>query len=446
MVDRPEDHGAGGATPAAAARLGALPEPTRKLLFLAAGMGASFDLAALAVVGGRSKEAVAEELRPAIEAGLLTPATMGDPLRVPQTPPEHAFAIPVDEVYAQIPAGELPALHLRIGRRLLNHDGDPRGALEHIGRGARLLEIAHDEAQRQLSVQQRLASLGTLFAGVAHEIKNPLNFINNFAELSVTLAADLAADLAQVRGQLDPTSAASLDAILGDLVQSIGKIRAHGGRADAIVRSMLEQARGRVGQQRDADLNALVKAYALAAAQGRDEGMSPALEIALDDTVGRVRIVPEEIGRVVLNLVSNALYAAHARPHARRAESAVTMGTSPPSPAAMGTSPPNPVTMETSPPNPADAPLDAFVPSVRVSTEARGDHVEVRVRDNGVGIPKALRGRGFTPFFTTKPAGEGTGLGLSLSREIVVQSHGGSIAFESEDGAFTEFVVTLPRR
>ena len=260
-------------------------------------------------------------------------------------------------------------------------------------------------------MQQRLATLGTLFAGVAHEIKNPLNFINNFAELSVTLTSDLAADLAQVRDRLDPESAGRLDEILGDLVQNVSKIRAHGGRADAIVRGMLEQARGRAGQQRDTDLNALVHAYARAAAQGRDDAASPALEISLDETVGRLRIVPEEIGSVILNLVSNALYAAEARHDGN-----------------------------------AEASGEGAVPAVQVSTRACGDEVEVRVRDNGGGIPMALRGRVFTPFFTTKPAGEGTGLGLSLSREIVVQSHGGSIAFESEDGTFTEFIVTLPRR
>jgi signal transduction histidine kinase len=412
MVD-PTDYPDGGlALRALGPSVRSLPEASRRLVYLAAGLGPAFDAASLAVVSGRSKEVVAEDLRPAIERGLLASAPAVAAAAQAATGDSYAFTVPVEGVYALIPAGDLPALHLRIGRRLLAHDGEPRRALEHIGRGARLLEIAHEEAQRQLSVQQRLASLGTLFAGVAHEIKNPLNFINNFAELSVTLASDLAADLAQVRDRLDPQSAASLDEILGDLVQNVSKIRAHGGRADAIVRGMLEQARGRAGQQRDTDLNALVQAYALAAAQGRDDAQSPALEIDLDETVGRLRIVPEEIGRVILNLVSNALYAAEAQCEARQQE--------------------------------RDA--EPFVPAVRVSTHACDDQVEVRVRDNGMGIPAALRGRVFTPFFTTKPAGEGTGLGLSLSREIVVQSHGGSIAFESEDGAFTEFIVTLPRR
>jgi signal transduction histidine kinase len=393
------------AASAVADLLRALPDSARRLVHLAAGLGQAFDSTSLAVVSGHSLAVVLVDLRPVLEAGLLSSGS--PPMPAPLLENGFAFRVPVEEVYGLIPAAELPALHLRIGRRLLAHDGEPQRALHHIGRGARLLEIAHEEAQRQLGLQQRLASLGTLFAGVAHEIKNPLNFINNFAELSVTLTADLAADLAQVRGLLDPESASRLDEILGDLVQNLSKIRVHGVRADAIVRGMLEQARGRAGQARDVDLNALVQAYARAAAQGRDDARSPALSFSFDEAVGTIHAVPEEIGRVVLNLVSNALYAAEAQR------------------AVLG---------------------DGLSPAVRVSTLARPRYVEIKVRDNGAGIPSALRSRVFTPFFTTKPAGEGTGLGLSLSREIVVHSHGGDIAFDSEDGVFTEFVVTLPRQ
>jgi signal transduction histidine kinase len=410
---------------AIAERVRALPEPTQRLLQLAAGLGPAFELASLAAVADRSPASVVADLQPSLAAGLIALDFASRAPRLIPSPSDDteaasfAFIAPVDVVYGLVPGGELPALHLRIGRLLLAHEGDRPVALEHLGRGARLLEIAHDEAQRQLGLQQRLASLGTLFAGVAHEIKNPLNFINNFAELSVTLTADLAADLAQIRDRLDARSTAHLDEIMADLVQNVSRIRAHGGRADAIVRGMLEHARGRAGQACESDFNALVQAYARAAAQGRDDADCPALELSLDPAVGCVRVVPEEIGRVVLNLVSNALYAAEAQrtaldgPH--------------PSGSVRG---------------------EGFTPAVLVSTHHRGDAVEVRVRDNGVGIPAALRGNVFTPFFTTKPAGVGTGLGLSLSREIVVQGHGGTISFESEDGdgAHTEFVVTLPRR
>jgi signal transduction histidine kinase len=429
MVPPTEHPGVEGArTPSAVReRLALLPEPSRLLVQLAAclvtmgprgsgssvspgdGHGPPFDLGTLAQIAERSPAAVAADLQAALDAGIVgrEEGTEGGP---PQTPGTEgfAFAAPVDAVYALVPAEELPALHLRIGRRLLairEQRPPSRQALDHLGRGARLLEIAHDEAQRQLSLHKKLAALGTLAAGVAHEIKNPLNFINNFAELSVTLAGDLAADLARVRDRLEPESAARLDEMLGDLVQNVSKIRAHGGRADAIVRGMLEQARGRVGQTLETDLNELVKAYTLAA-QRRDDAGGAQLDLSLDGAVGRLRVIPEEMGRVVLNLVTNALYAAEAQRAVRG---------------------------------------EGFTPAVRVSTHDRGDRVEVRVRDNGAGIPAAMRGRVFTPFFTTKPPGEGTGLGLSLSREIVVHGHGGDLAFETEDGEFTEFVVTLPR-
>jgi signal transduction histidine kinase len=378
-------------------------EPARRLVQLAACLGAACDLATLAVVAQRSPTAVTADLEPALQAGLVSRSSDG-----------FAFTSPVEAIYALIPAQELPALHLVIGRLLLAQEslqpevcGPIHAAALHLDRGARLLAVAHEEARRQLVLHEKLAALGTLASGVAHEIKNPLNFINNFAELTVTRAADLAADLAPLRPQLDPTSLARVEEIVGDLLQNAGKIREHGVRADAIVRGMLDHARGRAGQARHVDLNALVHAYAHAAAQCREDGGGTALDLALDDAVGELLVVPEEIGRVVLNLVGNALYAAEAQ--------GATRG-------------------------------EGFTPSVRVSTLARPGHVEVRVRDNGAGIPAALHERIYTPFFTTKPAGEGTGLGLSLSREIVVQGHGGAIAFESSDGEFTEFVVTLPRR
>ena len=191
------------------------------------------------------------------------------------------------------------------------------------------------------------------------------------------------------------------------MAQTLVKIHEHGRRADGIVRGMLEHARGRAGQCRDVDLNTLVREYATSAAHAQPGSavIGAALELSLDPAVGKARVVPEELGRVILNLVSNGLDAARAQR------------------AALG---------------------DSFIPVVRVSTKGLGDRVEVRVRDNGGGIPEAIRDRVYQPFFTTKPAGEGTGLGLPLSREIVVDRHGGEIAFETEEGLSTEFVVTLP--
>jgi histidine kinase len=263
------------------------------------------------------------------------------------------------------------------------------------------------EAQQRLVQKEKLASLGMLTSGIAHEIKNPLNFVNNFAELSVDLGGELRAELGRQGARLDPGAATYLDEIVSDLVQNVARIKEHGRRADGIVRGMLEHSRGRAGEARSVDLNALVRDYTAAAVQGQQiaEPSRAAVEVRLDEAVGEVRAVPEEIGRVIVNLVTNALYAAHAAHKAR-----------------------------------------GVAPEVTVTTRASADAVEIRVRDSGLGIPAAIREHIYDPFFTTKPAGEGAGLGLSLSYDIVVQSHGGALTFETEEGDHTEFVVTLPRR
>jgi signal transduction histidine kinase len=235
-----------------------------------------------------------------------------------------------------------------------------------------------------------MATLGLLAPSMAHEIKNPLHFINSFAELSSELAAEVSQEVSEDAAPL-------VRDLLLDLTLSIAKVREHGARAEAVVRGMLEQSRGRPGETRRVDLNALVRAYTQAAR--RDHATR--VEVRLDEAVGALAVVPEEIGRVVLNLVTNALYAAEAQGGDR-------------------------------------------APEVTVSTVAREDHIEVRVRDNGAGIPAHLNDRIYAPFFTTKPAGEGTGLGLSISRDIV-RGHGGAITFNTVEGDHTEFVVTLPR-
>lgn len=267
----------------------------------------------------------------------------------------------------------------------------------------------NDDAAQRLRAQERLASLGTIASGIAHEIKNPLNFVNNFAEITVGLAGELAEELERLRGSLDAASAAYLAEIVSDLAQNAAKIHEHGKRADGIVKGMLEHARGRAGRPLDVDFNALVREYAMSACAAQP-GPTPHrayLEWALDPSIGRARVVPEEFGRVILNLVSNALDATRARR------------------AAVG---------------------DGFSPLVHVSTRSLGDRVEVRIRDNGGGIPASIKDSVYQPFFTTKPAGEGTGLGLPLSREIVVDRHAGEIEFETEEGKGTEFIVTLPKR
>jgi predicted ATPase/signal transduction histidine kinase/tRNA A-37 threonylcarbamoyl transferase component Bud32 len=265
------------------------------------------------------------------------------------------------------------------------------------------------ETQKQLIMQEKLASLGALTSGIAHEIKNPLNFINNFAELTVGLVDDLGSEVLSQKARLDPDSVAMIEEIVADLRQNAAKINEHGKRADSIVCAMLEHARSGVGERRDVDVNALLAEYGNLAYQGfrsQDSAFNVTIETSYDPTVGVMHIVPQEIGRVFLNLINNACYAARAQ--------RLRLG-------------------------------ERFSPTLRLTTRRAGDKVEIRVRDNGDGIPPAVREKIFNPFFTTKPAGEGTGLGLSISYEIV-QSNGGTLAVDTVPGSFTEFVITLPQR
>ena len=246
--------------------------------------------------------------------------------------------------------------------------------------------------QTQLIQQEKLASLGRLTAGIAHEMKNPLNFVNNFATLSVDLTEDLAEALG--RGE----SAADL---LGDLRQNAEAIARHGQRADRIVRNMMGHARSGSGQRVATDLNALVREHldlAYHVKQAAEPAFSATVERNLSADVGMVSVVPRDIGQVVLNLVGNAFDAVDG--------------------------------------------LDA--PHVMVSTQRRNGQAELRVADNGPGIPEALRDKVFEPFFTTKPTGQGTGLGLSLSYDIITQGHGGTMAVEHSEGQGAVFVITIP--
>jgi signal transduction histidine kinase len=266
------------------------------------------------------------------------------------------------------------------------------------------------ETQKQLVMQEKLAAVGVLTSGVAHEIKNPLNFVNNFAELSVRLADELLEELEKQRSRFDPDSLTYVEELLADLRQNASKIQEHGKRADGIVRSMLEHSRMSTGEAREVDLNVLVREYASIAYQkqmAQVPSFDVSLETRIDDSLTDAAVVPGELGRVLLNLLNNAFYATRAKKKAAE---------------------------------------NGFVPAVMVMTKDLGDRVEIRVRDNGAGIPAAVREKVFNPFFTTKPPGEGTGLGLSISYDIVVQRYGGTFAFESEEGMYTEFCVTLPKR
>lgn len=265
------------------------------------------------------------------------------------------------------------------------------------------------ETQNQLVLSEKMASLGQLTAGIAHEIKNPLNFITNFAVLSGDLARDLREELAAEQSRVDPRRAVEIKSILDDLEQNVQKINEHGKRADSIVRGMLLHSRGKKGERQETDLNALLAEYTNLAYHGmraQDTSFNIKIETDLDAAVGRVSVVPQDLSRAFLNIVNNACYAAHDR---KRSAS------------------------------------NGFMPVVRVSARAIGDAVEIRVRDNGNGIPQSILDKIFNPFFTTKPAGAGTGLGLSLSYDIITQVHKGTIRVDTKEGEFTEFILTIPR-
>jgi PAS domain S-box-containing protein len=265
------------------------------------------------------------------------------------------------------------------------------------------------DMQDQVIMQEKLASLGALTAGIAHEIRNPLNFVNNFAELSAELTQELREDIAKQKDRLDSEILEDIEAILYDLEQNVYKINEHGRRADRIVHGMLLHSRGNPGQREPSDVNTLLAEYVNLAYHGmraQDASFNVTIETDYDPSIGLVDVVPQDIGRVFLNVINNACYAAHAK---RK-----DMG-------------------------------EGFSPTLSVHTTNRGDRVEIRIRDNGTGIPPEVRDKIFQPFFTTKPTGAGTGLGLSISYDIVVQEHKGEIHVETEAGQYTELIITLPK-
>jgi two-component system, NtrC family, sensor kinase len=264
-------------------------------------------------------------------------------------------------------------------------------------------------AQDRLIQTEKLASLGQLTAGIAHEIKNPLNFVNNFSALSTELIDEMMGVLSDV--SVDGSRRDELDAITQTLKSNLDKVIQHGKRADSIVKNMLLHSRQGSGEQRPADINALVdESLNLAYHGARAE--NPQFNVALgrdfDPNAGMVEVFPQEITRVLLNLIANGFYAVTRRK------------------AADGD--------------------NGFEPALSTATRSHDDRVEIRIRDNGTGIPPDVQGKIFDPFFTTKPAGEGTGLGLSMSHDIIVKQHGGRIDVETEPGVFTEMIVTLQRR
>jgi two-component system, NtrC family, sensor kinase len=263
-------------------------------------------------------------------------------------------------------------------------------------------------AQDRLVQTEKLASLGQLTAGIAHEIKNPLNFVNNFSAISAELVDELQETLQNT--QFGEKAGTEITEIMNILRGNLEKVVQHGKRADSIVKNMLLHSRHGSGEHRPTDINAIVEeglSLAYHGARAEKQGFNITLKKSFDPSAGEVDVFPQEITRVLLNLISNGFYAATKRK--------------------------------------AQAGNDGYEPTLLASTKNLGDGVEIRIRDNGNGIPPDVKDRIFNPFFTTKPAGEGTGLGLSISHDIIVKQHGGSIEVVTEPGEFTEFRIILPR-
>jgi signal transduction histidine kinase len=262
--------------------------------------------------------------------------------------------------------------------------------------------------QDRLVQTQKLASLGQLTAGIAHEIKNPLNFVNNFSGVSVELIDELEEALASVKA--DDTTRAAITELANTLRGNLDKIVQHGKRADAIVKNMLLHSREGSGEHRPVDINVLVEEslnLAYHGARAENQSFNVNMERSFDPAAGQVDLYPQEVTRALLNLISNGFYAATKRKQQDNSE--------------------------------------GYEPALTAATKDLGDRVEIRVRDNGTGIAPEVRDKMFNPFFTTKPAGEGTGLGLSITHDIIVKQHSGSIEVNTEPGEFTEVRLILPR-
>ncbi len=263
--------------------------------------------------------------------------------------------------------------------------------------------------QAQLIQSEKMASLGELTAGIAHEIQNPLNFVNNFSEINQELIEELKTEKEKAKSERDDALEADL---LHNLAENERKISHHGKRADAIVKGMLQHSRSSTGAKEPTDINALVDEYLRLSYHGlraKDSTFNATMETDYDTSIGNVDIIPQDIGRVVLNLINNACYAVNEQQKACQAE-----------------------------------PVEAgYVPTVSITTKKEGDKILISIKDNGPGIPSPIKDKIFQPFFTTKPTGQGTGLGLSLSYDIV-KAHGGELKVEAKQDEGSLFTIQIP--
>ena len=266
----------------------------------------------------------------------------------------------------------------------------------------RKTEVAYERlrnTQSQLIQSEKMASLGELTAGIAHEIQNPLNFVNNFSEVNEEL-------LAEMKEELDKGNINDAKSIANDAIENQQKILHHGKRADAIVKGMLQHSKGSSGQKELTDLNALCDEYLRLSYHGlraKDKSFNAKFDTQFDQSIEKVEVVPQDIGRVILNLITNAFYVVNEK---------------------------------------SKQGIAGYKPTVSVSTKKEGNAVLISVQDNGNGIPDSIKEKIFQPFFTTKPTGQGTGLGLSLSYDIV-KAHGGELRVETKEGEGSEFIIQL---
>ena len=257
--------------------------------------------------------------------------------------------------------------------------------------------------QTQLIQSEKLASLGELTAGIAHEIQNPLNFVNNFAEVSAEM-------LVEMEEELDKGDTQEVKAIAADLKQNLQKINYHGQRASSIVKGMLEHSRASTGVKEPTDLNALADEYLRLAYHGlraKDSSFNATMETHFDESLPKVEVIPQDIGRVLLNLINNAFYTVNEK---------------------------------------AKHGIEGYSPTVTVTTKKLENAIEISIQDNGNGIPEAIKDKIFQPFFTTKPTGKGTGLGLSLAYDIVTKGHSGTLAVETAENGGTTFIIQIPNQ
>lgn len=263
--------------------------------------------------------------------------------------------------------------------------------------------------QDQLVHAEKMASLGELTAGIAHEIQNPLNFVNNFSEVSNEL-------LAELKEELEKGNTAEALEIAEDVFSNLEKISHHGKRAESIVKGMLQHSRTNTGEKVETDLNQLADEYLRLSYHGlraKDKSFTADFKLHADPNLPKIPVIHQDIGRVLLNLINNGFYAA-AEKKSQLKEA-------------------------------KDPLAESFIPRVTVETKALKNSVEISIEDNGPGIPAEIQSKIFQPFFTTKPTGKGTGLGLSMSYEIITKGHGGKLSVSSKPGLFTKFIITIPQ-